>query len=315
MTRNPARATATALNPKAKKRMFWRMMRTVCRARRIVSGSAGSGSPRSTTEPASAARSPPTPGKREPDVRPRQGRGVVDAVAHHGHDRGRHGASARSTRPWRPGVSSNSTCLIWTFFATARAGAARSPVRIARSLSPRCFRSWITSCAAAPDPVAGTDHAQNLAVAHQDRARSAPTRSRASIARSSSAEIATPCSRTRRRLPTRSVSGEPGRHRARQASIGQDPGPRLGLKVVDLGQGEPAAARLGDQQPRQRVLAGLLGRGGQAEHFVLAFVDISASRARARMQSPSSGLPSVRVPVLSKAIVLTRASPSMAAPP
>ena len=49
-----------------------------------------------------------------------------------------------TTRPscWRrrthsalsAGVSSASTCLTWTFFATARAGAGRSPVRIVRSL-------------------------------------------------------------------------------------------------------------------------------------------------------------------------------------
>ena len=73
-----------------------------------------------------------------------------------------------------------------------------------------------------------------------------------------------------RRLASLSFTG------AGKPQPSQDPCPRLGLKVVDLGQGEPAASCLGDQQPGQRVLAGLLGRGGQAENFVLALADISS---------------------------------------
>ena len=85
--------------------------------------------------------------KGKPNIRPGQCGGIVDAVATMATTRPScRRCSIHSALP--AGVSSNSTCLMWTFFATARAGAARSPVRIARSVSPRCFSSWITSCAA-----------------------------------------------------------------------------------------------------------------------------------------------------------------------
>jgi hypothetical protein len=54
------------------------------------------------------------------------------------------------------------------------------------------------------------------------------------------------------------------------AHPGRDPGAGLGLEVVDLGQGQAEAARLGDEQACQRVLARPLGGGGQAEQVVLA---------------------------------------------
>ena len=89
------------------------------------------------------------------------------------------------------------------------------------------------------------------------------------------AEIVTPCSRTKRRLPTRRLVCCVCSDRARQASTLPDAGSWLRLEVIDFGQPGPAAICLGDEQPCQRVFAGLFGGSGKTEYFGLAFVEIS----------------------------------------
>ena len=66
-------------------KMLSRILRTRAWDSRNSPGSGRSGSPMRTMSPASAARSLPTPPSAKPTVGRRQGRGIVDPVADHGH--------------------------------------------------------------------------------------------------------------------------------------------------------------------------------------------------------------------------------------
>ena len=180
-------------------------------------------------------------------------------------------------------------------------GAARSPVRIARSLSPRCFRSWITSCATrrtrSRAPITPDDPAVHAP-------RSAPSARLVELLERPSRPrpgTSTPCSRTRRRLPTRTVS-----RRLRLGTVGASPG--LPRRAGPGSRRPPARPARADRASATSSRASGCSLGCSA-----AAARRSTSSGRPAgppnrsMQSPSSGLPSVRVPVLSKANVSTRA--------
>ena len=110
-------------------------------------------------------------GQRQADVGPGQGRGVVDAVADHGHDPA---VAPPSLDPL--GLAGRRQLgldlLDMDLLRRPRsAGAARSPVRIARSLRPRCFKSWITSCAARRTRSRAPITPDDPTVAHHDQRR------------------------------------------------------------------------------------------------------------------------------------------------
>ena len=249
------------------------MIRTVCRARRIVSGSGSSGSPIRTIEPASAAMSVPTPPRASPtSARARAGASLIPSP------------TIATTRPscWRrrthsalsAGVSSASTCLMWTFFATARAGAGRSPVRIVRSLQAQVLQVVDDVVRLAPDPVARADRRR--------RPRPSTATSRAVwpdlVER---LQGLLDLGRDRRCPRSRTEAQVADEDRPRRppivADAGRDAGAGLGLEVVDLGQVEPERSGLGHEQARQRMLARPLGGGGQAEQVVLASSGRSAT--------------------------------------
>ena len=166
---NVAESIATALNPKAKPMMFWRMIATVLRDSSTRSGRTRSGSPRMIMSPASAARSAPMPPRAMPASACGQRRGVVDAVADHGDLPPGRRAAPRSSGPCRPAAAPRRRCR--------RGPAWRPPARPARGrrsgsrsrLIFRCRRSWITSCASRPDRVVDADHAGDRAVDRDDQ--------------------------------------------------------------------------------------------------------------------------------------------------
>ena len=97
------------------------MIRIVCRARRIVSGSGTERVAHQDDRAGLGGDVGADAAQGEPDIGQRQRRGVVDAVADHGHD------AALVLAAWThsalsAGVSSASTCLTWTFLATAARG-------------------------------------------------------------------------------------------------------------------------------------------------------------------------------------------------
>ena len=201
------------------------------------------------------------------------------------------------------GVSSASTCLMWTFFATARAGAARSPVRIVRSLRPRCFRSWIDVVRLAPDPVAGADHARRPDRRAPRSEAVCPDRSSASRRRSTSAGD--------RHAVLANQAEVADEQRRRRASI--SPGPDVSAAPARPLPAGPGSRRTsGRASPRRRASATSKPAERDARSAARPRRPAGARRSGSSltsalrcgcnaMQSPSSGLPSVRVPVLSKA--------------
>ena len=184
----------------------------------------------------------------------------------------------------------------WTFLRPGpTCGARRSPVRIVdrqfRVPEARATTSW-ASAEVGPSPRCAGDRPVDRD--HQDcLARLVERPGPRRPGRAGNA-----CSRTSRRLPTRRSDGLHPREYCLHARAG------MGLKLFRGGQRPSHPGGLGDEQPRQRMFARLLGRGGNRQQVRDGPGKASTTR------SPSSGRPSVKVPVLSKAMASTSASRS-----
>ena len=126
------------------------------------------------------------------------------------------------------------------------------------SLSPRCFRSWTTSWASRRDLVAGADGPDRAAI-HGDDQGGLPgvvelLQGRFDRLGDLDASLEAEPAVADEDLPF--------------VASCDDPRAGLGLEVADLEGREPSGRGLGHDQAGERVLAGLLGGGGEAERRV-----------------------------------------------
>ena len=294
-----ASSTATALRPKAKPMMFWRMIRTVARASSTRPGRFRSGSPRMIRSPASAARSEPMP--------PRAIPASAWASA---------GASlmpSPTMATFRPasccslihaalsmGESSACTVLTWTFFATRRAAGSRSPVSTATWPILRCFRSWITSWASGRT-VSRSPITPMIDPSTATRRGVSPWSSIDASQGSAVSSIETPCSASSLRLPTRTCLGPPSGASTRAWT------PEPGSAV--------ASETFAGSIPRLAASVATATASGWRLACSAAAASLRTSASScpgAAISRENSGLPRVSVPVLSKAKVSQAASRSSA---